>query len=156
MKDLKTYIEEKLAEHLQNTPFYPVEINLLPNKKLEVFVDGDQNVTLEQCILINQYLIELIDLNSEVERDFQIEVSSPGLNRPFNSVRQYQKNLNKFLEVTLYDDRVLEGRLNEVKEGGIEILEQIKTKNKNVHKAKTKPHLISLNEIKQSKVLITF
>ena len=118
--------------------------------------DGDQNITLEQCIRINQYLIELIDLNSEVERDFQIEVSSPGLNRPFNSIRQYQKNLNKILEVTLYDDRILEGRLNEVKEGEIEILEQIKTKNKNIHKAKTKPHLISLNEIKQSKVLITF
>ena len=156
MKDLKRYIEDKLAEYLQSTPYYLVELNILPNKKVEIFIDGDKNVSLEQCIKINQYLIELIDLNSELERDFQIEVSSPGLNRPFNSLRQYQKNLNKMLEITLCDDRILEGRLNEVKEGKIEILEQVKTKNKNIHKAKTKPHLISFNEIKQSKVLVTF
>ncbi|HIF14291.1 MAG TPA: hypothetical protein EYQ86_02760, partial [Bacteroidetes bacterium] len=98
MKDLKRYIEDKLAEYLQSTPYYLVELNILPNKKVEVFIDGDKNVRLEQCIKINQYLIELIDLNSELERDFQIEVSSSGLNRPFNSLRQYQKNLNKMLE----------------------------------------------------------
>jgi ribosome maturation factor RimP len=156
MKDLKKYIEGKLAEYLLNTPYYLVELNILPSKKLEVFIDGDQNVRLDQCIKINQYLIEMIDLNSELERDFQIEVSSPGVSRPFNSLKQYQKNLNKMLEITLCDNSVLEGRLNEVKEGEIEILEQIKTKNKNIHKAKTKPHLISFNEIKQSKVLVTF
>ena len=154
--DLKTYIEGKLNDHLSDTPYYLVELNLLPNKKLEVFIDSDNNVTLDKCTSINQYLIDLIDLNAEIERDFQIEVSSPGLNRPFNSIRQYQKNLNRVLEVTLSDDRVLEGRLNDILEDKIELLEIIKTKNKNIHKAKTKPHLISLNEIKQSKVLVTF
>ena len=69
---------------------------------------------------------------------------------------QYQKNLNKTLEVTLCDQRVLEGRLNDVKNNEIEILEIIRTKNKNLHKARTKSHLILLNEIKQSKVLVTF
>ena len=154
--NLKTFIEDKLTDHLSETPYYLVEVNLLPNKKLEVFIDSDNNVTLDQCSGINQYLIDLIDLNTEIERDFQIEVSSPGLNRPFNSIRQYQKNLNRVLEVTLADNRVLEGRLNEILEDKIEILEVIKTKNKNLHKAKTKPHLISINEIKQSKVLVTF
>ena len=154
--NLKTFIEDKLTDHLSETPYYLVEVNLLPNKKLEVFIDSDNNVTLDQCSSINQYLIDLIDLNTEIERDFQIEVSSPGLNRPFNSIRQYQKNLNRVLEVTLADNRVLEGRLNEILEDKIEILEVIKTKNKNLHKAKTKPHLISINEIKQSKVLVTF
>ena len=156
MKDIKKHIEGILTEHLHGTNYYLVEVNFLPNKKLEVFIDGEQNVTLEQCIKINQHLIELIDLNNEIERDFQIEVSSPGLNRPFNSVRQYQKNLNKVIEVTLSDNSILQGRLNEVKEEEIEILEKVKSKNKNLHKAKTKPHLISLNNIKQSKVLITF
>ena len=154
--NLKTFIEDKLTDHLSETPYYLVEVNLLPNKKLEVFIDSDNNVTLDQCSSINQYLIDLIDLNTEIERDFQIEVSSPGINRPFNSIRQYQKNLNRVLEITLADNRVLEGRLNEILEDKIEILEIIKTKNKNLHKAKTKPHLISINEIKQSKVLVTF
>lgn len=154
--DLKTFLEGKLNEHLCESPYYLVEVNLLPNKKLEVFIDSDNSVSLDQCSKINQYLIDLIDLNSEIERDFQIEVSSPGLNRPFNSIRQYQKNLNRVLEVTLTDNSVLEGKLNEITDNKIEILEIIKTKNKNIHKAKTKPHLISINEIKQSKVLVTF
>ena len=79
MKDLKKYIEDKLAEYLQHTSYYLVELNILPNKKIEIFIDGDQNIRLEQCIKINQYLIELIDLNSELERDFQIvtEIYAP-------------------------------------------------------------------------------
>ena len=137
---------ESLALSIHN-PFFSI---LEPLSKAESFINmlyiPISIISISACLLLlykklsglylARYslsailLIDLIDLNTEIERDFQIEVSSPGLNRPFNSIRQYQKNLNRVLEITLTDNRVLEGRLNEILEDKIEILEIVKTKNK--------------------------
>jgi ribosome maturation factor RimP len=67
--------------------------------------------------------------------------------------RQYAKNVGRNLSVKFKDGNKTEGKLAEVQEGHILLQEVKKEKGK---KAQTVDRLIPLNEITESKVLISF
>jgi ribosome maturation factor RimP len=90
--------------------------------------------------------------------DFELSVSSPGLDQPFKTLRQYQKYLGKQVEVLTTENKKLSGKLLRADEGGIEI--ETKTKERSDAK-KGKQSVISninltFNQIKETKVVISF
>jgi ribosome maturation factor RimP len=54
--------------------------------------------------------------------DFSLEVSSPGLDEPLKLHRQYLKNINRNVEVTLKDGSRIEGVMALVSEESIGVL----------------------------------
>ena len=50
---------------------------------------------------------------------FILEVSSPGIDFPLQTARQYCRNVGRQLAVTLTDERVLRGKLDSVTDTGI-------------------------------------
>jgi ribosome maturation factor RimP len=111
---------------------------------------------LKQCADITRNLRKAL---GEAYDDVEITVSSPGLDRPFKHPKQYQKNLNKSLEVTLKDGTKITGKLEEAGDEYLVIREYKPLKGKN--KAQ-KPELsdkittIAMNEIKQTNKMIIF
>ncbi len=133
--------------------FFLVEIRIKPTNNIKVFIDGDQGVSIEKCVSVNRKMYKLIE-EQELYTDgnFALEVSSPGLDEPLKMIRQYRKNINRQVEVTLVDGAKTEGILKEVGEDQI-VVEETKGKNK---KKETVSHSIPFNNIKTTKVQVIF
>jgi ribosome maturation factor RimP len=130
-----------------------VEIRIKPANNIKVFIDGDQGVSIDKCVSVNRKMYKLIE-EQELYADgnFSLEVSSPGLDEPLKLKRQYHKNLNRNVEVTLLDGTKTEGALKEVTEDQI-MVEETRGKNK---KKETVSHTIPFDNIKTTKVQVIF
>ena len=96
----KEIIESLIEEKLVDTDFFVVSIDISTANKISVEIDGDNGFPISECINFSRQIEG--NLDREVE-DFSLEVSSPGLNKPFLLTRQYLKNLNKLVEVKLIE-----------------------------------------------------
>ncbi len=140
-------IEDKLKEE----NLFIVDIVIKPTNKILVYIDGEKNATIDQCVKISR-AIEF-NLDRDIE-DFSLEVSTPGLDQAFKIPLQYKKNINKKVEVITLDREKHKGKLlsynsNKIK---IEIEKKIKNKKHTVIKALE----FDLDKIKSTKAIITF
>lgn len=130
-----------------------VDIRIKPTNNIKVFIDGDQGVSIEKCVSVNRKLYKQIEEGGMYpEGDFSLEVSSPGLEEPLKLHRQYVKNINRHVEVTLKDGVKIPGILKEVSEESI-LVEETRGKNK---KKEIISHTIPFDNIKTTKVQVVF
>lgn len=66
---------------------------------LRIFIDKESGVTLDDCENVSRQLSALLDVEDLVKSAYVLEVSSPGLDRPFKTDRDYQRNLGRYVRV---------------------------------------------------------
>jgi ribosome maturation factor RimP len=119
-----------------------------------VIVDGDQGISLKECVRISRHVEHNLDREEE---DFALEVTSPDITQPLTVERQYQKNINRILKVKTEEGEI-EGTLVNVNDKGISL--QWKAREpKPVGKGKVtvvKNATIAFENIIEAKVKITF
>jgi len=142
-------ITKLVNDHLTDTGKFLVELLIKPTNRVYIFLDGDQGVTVSDCIELSRYVESQLDRESE---DFELNVSSAGADQPIRMPRQYLKNIGRFLNVKLSEEITLTGKLESVDEKGIILL------TKGDKKKKKAPETIELafDQIIESKVIISF
>ena len=70
---------------------------------LRLLVDTPEGVKIADCEALNNYLSEALDQNDVMGEHFVLEVSSPGLDRPMKTDRDFERNIGKEIEVTTYE-----------------------------------------------------
>lgn len=137
----------------QSATVFPVEIKISPANDIKVFLDADDGITIEKCTSVNKALYKYIEESGLFpDGNFSLEVSSPGVDEPLKLYRQYKKNIGRNVEVLMNDAGRVEGKLLEVNDEGIIVEEKTGRGNKTLINKIT----ILFNQIKQTKVLITF
>lgn len=58
---------------------------------LRLFIDADAGVGLGDCEKVSREMAALLDVEDPIEKAYQLEVSSPGLDRPLTKVEHYQR-----------------------------------------------------------------
>ncbi len=147
-------LEEKVKALIAPEPdLFLVEIKIKPTNNIKVFIDGDNGVSIERLVQCNRRLYKDLEEGGMFPNgDFSLEISSPGLEEPLKFHRQYQKNLNRPVEVIKKDGTRIEGKLISVSETEIQVEEQ-KGKGK---KMEMVDHRISFEDIKATKIQIKF
>ncbi|MEI7981136.1 MAG: ribosome assembly cofactor RimP [Bacteroidota bacterium] len=137
-------------DFLEGDAFFLVEATVKPVNKISVFIDGDNGVTIEACRKVSHYLETSLDRDKE---DFELTVSSSGIDRPLKLPRQFKKNFGKSLEITTDTEKFITGKVIGISETGIEI-ELLSKKNK---KQEEKIVLsLPFETIRSAKEVITF
>jgi len=70
---------------------------------LRLLADTPEGITMDQCERLNNYLGRMLETENVIEGHYVIEVSSPGLDRPIRTDRDYERSLGKKLDVTTYE-----------------------------------------------------
>lgn len=149
---IKSLIDSGLEEkpHL-----FLIALKVLPDNKIFVVIDGDNGVSVEDCVFISRAVEHNLDREEE---DFSLEVTSAGATSPLVDKRQYKKNIGRTLEVSAKPDLKIEANLVEVDDAQITL--EWKTKEpKPVGKGKVtvkKQTKIAYNDILEAKVIIKF
>ncbi len=127
---LKEKIALALTEKFEGTDFFIADIQVTVTSRIAVFVDGKENITIQQCAEISRFLENYLETNGLVGEKYWLEVSSPGMDEPFKVPQQYEKWLEKPVEVLLTSGIKETGTLKAFDEGSvtIELPEQKKKK----------------------------
>ena len=99
-EQLQTLIEPILAEGSMEL----VELTCQPQghqAMVRVLVDRVGGVTIAQCARVNQRIGQALETANLIEGSYTIEVSSPGLDRPLVSKRDFERALGEDIQLEL-------------------------------------------------------
>ena len=93
-------------------------------KIVRIFADTDAGITIQECADISRAIAKILDEQNLIEGSFDLEVSSPGLERPLRLLRQYAKNIGRTLHIRYRvgdEIKTVEGNLESIRETVIEL-----------------------------------
>ena len=94
---LKEKVDQLLKQVLDENPaLFLIDYNITKDNSIGVLIDGDNGVTVEDCILVSRAIEHNLDREEE---DFSLEVGSVGATAPLEIPRQYKKNIGRMLSV---------------------------------------------------------
>ena len=137
-----------------NPSLFLIDLKITDAFKIIVAIDGDNGVTLQDCIDISRAVENNLDRE---EQDFSLEVASAGVSEPLSNVRQYKKNIGRTLKVKTTSETI-EGKLTAVDDEKI-TLEWEAREPKKIGKGKEtvqKKQEVLFADIKESIVIIIF
>ena len=70
---------------------------------IKLLVDAVGGVSIQRCTRINRQLGDAIELSGLIAESYTLEVSSPGLDRPLSSRRDYERAIGEDVELQLTD-----------------------------------------------------
>lgn len=97
---VKSLLEQGLAQHPE---LFLIDFSISPDYKISVIIDGDNGVSLKDCIDVSRSIEHNLDRE---EQDFSLEVASSGATEPLKFPRQYRKNIGRNLEVTTEEEKI--------------------------------------------------
>ena len=134
MNTLNTMIADIIPKDL-------VLVDLIQDKsKIKVIVDGTNPIDLNTTSYIAKKIRNSDSLDKHLPEDFQLEVSSPGINTPLKYPFQYKKNVGRQINIRKnLKTKSIIIKLNQVSENGISGVnkkgEEIKFKFKDIESA---------------------
>lgn len=131
--------------------YYMVDLEIFPNRRIVVYIDGDEGVSLDTCTQISRILESVLDTDPILGGVYELEVSSPGVSRPLRFPRQYLKHVGRTLKVNLTDESIVEGKL--INTGHDTISMEIKPADK---KGPSQVQEIPFEQIREAYVIIQF
>ena len=144
-----------IHEAISGTEAFLVEVTVNQGNFIRVFLDEPNGISMDECVRISKVIEAGIDRETE---DFDLQVSSPGLENPLRVNKQYIKNIGRELKVETNDKKRIVGELLEVETTGITLNAKVKVKAKGSKKSKIEFQAINLKfeNIKSAKVNLHF
>lgn len=135
-----------LRIHVRGTEQTPV---------IEVIIDGEREVTLEDCATVSRALNAFIEANKAIKGNFRLDVLSPGVDEPLTRDYQFRRNLDRLLRVETSEEfgsKTIIGRIRSI-EGDQLALDVQSGSGKSQH---TESLSLPLNAIKRAVVQVEF
>lgn len=123
----KNKIEKLVNEFIKGTDIFLVAVKVSSSNRITVLADTMKGITIDECADMSRHIEKNLDRSVE---DFELLVSSPGLDMPFSVIEQYRKNEGKKVEVVDTEGTRFTGILKNVTSGGFELVTEVKSKNK--------------------------
>ena len=135
---------------------YLVKVSISSKNVINVKMDNiNGGVSIKDCVSVSRNIEHNLDRESE---DFELQVSSPGLDQPFFVKQQYQKNIGKKVNVITTEDKLISGELISSENDEITLKEVNTIKNTSTKKKEIieNIHLLKMKNIKETKLIISF
>ncbi len=70
---------------------------------LRVYIDKPDGITIDDCVTVSQQLTGMLDVEDPIKGQYELEVSSPGLDRPIFTIEQFRKYIGETIKLRLYE-----------------------------------------------------
>ncbi len=109
-----------------------IEFNPHPQHgMLRVYIDSANGILLDDCSKVSHQLSGMLDVEDPIPGNYQLEVSSPGADRPFFKLSQFQRFIGSTVTVTLFKPinkrRKITGLIQKVEGDAVVLQEGVQT-----------------------------
>jgi len=122
MEDIKSKIAELAESAAVQYAVEIIDIEMTGGSRkplIRIFIDKEGGVTLEDCSKFSRALSALFDVEDPIRTAYILEVSSPGLDRPLRTVKDFERSMGKLAKVVtrerIENQNVFRGRIAGVK-----------------------------------------
>jgi len=153
-KKVMELIDERMAE--LDAGLFVVALKISSNNIINVEIDKeDGNVSINDCMSVSRNVEHNLDRE---EQDFELHVSSAGLDKSLRVLKQFVKNIGRDVTVKLNNKTTEEGELIQADDKGLTIRQEKRVK---IEGTKKKEDIVEekyfpMNEIKETKIVISF
>jgi ribosome maturation factor RimP len=121
-----TSIKELLEPTLNHMGFelYSLDQSGHSGRTLRISIDHSEPITIEDCERVSRVVGPLLDHSNLIEGPYDLEVSSPGAERPLRSPGEYERFNGKRVNIRYKSgeaEAVVEGQLAAVDSAGIAV-----------------------------------
>lgn len=103
---VKTLCEEKINPIIEQMGYDVIEVEYAKKTdgmNLTFYIDSDKGVELNDCEKVSKTIDPILDeLNPTDDQAYSLVVSSPGIDRPLKTERDFKRNLGKQISITLF------------------------------------------------------
>ncbi len=145
----KEQVREVAEKHLSGTGIFMVDVRLSSTGRITVLIDRPEGVTIDDCAMLSRQISS--ELQDEIG-NYELNVSSPGLDMPLLVPGQYTKNEGRMVSVTTLEGEQLKGVMRNVTRGGFDLEITKKEKRESI----TTIRSFNFEELKTVKVIISF
>jgi ribosome maturation factor RimP len=145
----KQKIQGLVEEFTKGTGLFLITVKVSNANRIIVLADKNEGITIDECAAIHRHIENGLDREKE---DFELQVSSPGLDMPFGVIEQYFKNEGKKVEVVDNEGSKYTGKLKNITTGGFELETEKKTKGRAIE---LKDMSFNFEQIKSTRVILT-
>ncbi len=110
-KSIEESVQKMVEAVIKNTDIELVDIEYVkegPFKYLKVYLDRPCGITVDDTADVSRELNKKLDDADLIKEQYFLEVSSPGIERPFKKDADYQKNIGKKVEAKFF--KPIDGR----------------------------------------------
>ena len=98
-------VEKIVAPIIEGLGIELVEVEYVkegPNWYLRLYIDKPGGISIDDCQVVNDSVSDAIEAEDPIQGAYIFEVSSPGLDRPLKTDRDFEKYKGELVEVSLY------------------------------------------------------
>lgn len=151
---VRTLAQERIDE--LNNGLFIVDIAISPAMSIQLEIDKENgNVAIEDCVSVSRNVEHNLDRE---EQDFELHVSSAGIDRPLRVFKQYVKNIGRSVELVLKSGTKKEGKLVAATTEAltIEFEKKVAIEGKKKKELIVEQESIPMTDIKETKIVISF
>lgn len=110
LQDLNPKLEKIIKDAAEAAGYELIEWMYISGSRgiLRVYIDKADRVTIEDCGRFSAYLGSIMDIEDPIPYSYVLEVSSPGVNRPIKTDKDYQMAKSKW--VIIVTKEAIEGK----------------------------------------------
>ncbi|MBL1262346.1 ribosome maturation factor RimP [Candidatus Methylomicrobium oryzae] len=98
---------------------------------LRIYIDSDNGIVLDDCSKVSHQVSGMLDVEDPIPDNYQLEVSSPGADRPFFKLGQFERFRGNTVQVNLFKAiggrKRITGLIEKVEEDIITLIENGQT-----------------------------
>ena len=86
-----------------------------------ITIQHEGGVDLDLCADISNLVSPLLDVNPPVRGDYNLEVSSPGVERKLKKLKHFENSIGENVKIVTHDGEQIKGKLEKVEDNKIYI-----------------------------------
>ncbi|MGY6274837.1 ribosome maturation factor RimP [Methylomonas sp. MgM2] len=105
MKQAPEHLVELIEPIVEGLGYECVGIEYNPHPKhgmLRVYIDSENGILLDDCTKVSHQLSGMLDVEDPIQGEYQLEISSPGEDRPFFKLSQFERFIGSTVSVHLF------------------------------------------------------
>jgi ribosome maturation factor RimP len=111
MKQAPEHLVNLIEPIVEGLGYECVGIEYQPHPRhglLRIYIDSENGILVDDCSKVSHQVSGVLDVEDPIQGNYQLEISSPGADRPFFKLKQFEQFTGNKVLVNLF--KAIEGR----------------------------------------------
>ena len=130
MKQAPDHLVKLIEPIVEGLGYECVGIEYNPHPKhglLRIYIDNEKGILVDDCSKVSHQISGVLDVEDQIQGNYQLEISSPGADRPLFKISQFERFIGSTVRINLFkpiaERRKITGQIQKVAENMVQVQE---------------------------------